>query len=116
MTMLLGQQVPCPRPAVTSLTKAAWDARVTECRALVERAFTQAEALALLRRRPDLLEELVTSERSWVNCGGERITGVDPVRGLLHPRREGRSERGPYAHLLGEVAPPPGPRSFPSKP
>jgi hypothetical protein len=71
-----------------------------------ERAFPQAEALHLLRRRPDLLQELLTSEGSWVNCGGERITGVDPVRGLLHPRAEGRQERGPYAHLLEGVPPP----------
>jgi len=112
MTILLGQQVPCPRPTTTSLTKSAWDARVADSRALVERAFTQADALDLLRRRPDLLEELVTSERSWVNSGGERITGVDPVRGLLHPRPQGLRKRGPYAHLLDEVTPPRATRSF----
>jgi tryptophan 7-halogenase len=106
LTLLLGQQVPCPRPTGTSLAKTAWDTRVAESRALVRRAFTQAEALDLLRLRPDLLQELVASEDSWVNCGGERITGVDPVRGLLHPKREGRQKRGPYTHLLEGVNPP----------
>ncbi len=104
MTMLLGQQVPCPLPATTTLTKPAWDARVAESRALVDRAFAQADALQLLRRRPDFLEELVTSDGSWLNCGGERITGIDRVRGLLHPRSEGRRKRGPYAHLLQEAS------------
>jgi tryptophan halogenase len=106
MTVLLGQQVPCPRPTVTSLTKPAWDARGAESRALVDRALAQADALHLLRSRPDLLEEVVTSEESWVNCGDERITGVDPVRGLLHPKPQGRRKRGPYARLLEGVAPP----------
>ena len=82
-----------------------------QSRALVDRAFPQADALELLRQRPDLLEELVTSEESWLNCGGERITGVDRVRGLLHPKAEGQRKRGPYAHLLGGVAPPRGARS-----
>jgi len=100
MILLLGQQVPCPRPAVTALPKAAWDARVAESRALVDRAWTQADALDLLRRRPELLAELVTSESSWVTSGGERITGVDPVRGILHPQRKKRPNPGPYVHLL----------------
>lgn len=107
MTMLLGQQVPCPRPIQTALTKAAWDARVADSRALVKRALPQADALALLRRRPDLLEELVTSVGSWVNCGDERITVVDPQRGLFHhPVRRGLRKRGPYTRLLEGVTPP----------
>lgn len=105
MIMLLGQQVPCPPPTGTFLAKTAWKARVAESDALVRRAFTQAEALDLLRRRPDLLQELVVSEDSWVNSGGERITGIDPVRGLLHPKKDGR-KRGPYADLIQGVGPP----------
>src|SRR6185369_16693180 len=50
LTMLLGQQVPCPRPTQTWVSKAQWDARVAESRALVGRAFTQAQALDFLRR------------------------------------------------------------------
>jgi tryptophan halogenase len=106
MIMLLGQRVPCPLPAATSLAKTAWDARVAESQALVRRAFTQADALDLLRRRPDLLHELVASEDSWINAGGERITGVDPVRGLLHPKREGPRRPGLYTHLFEGVDPP----------
>jgi tryptophan halogenase len=105
MILLLGQQVPCPAPTDTSLAQTAWEARVAESRALVRRAFTQAEALDLLRRRPDLLQELVGSGESWLDCGGERITGVDPVRGLLLSKIEGRKP-GPYAHLIRAVAPP----------
>ena len=107
-TLLLGQQVPCPRPTVTALPRAAWDARVADSRALVDRALTQADALELLRRCPELLEELATSETSWVTSGGERITGVDPVRGLLHPQPKERRKRGPYARLLDAVVPPRG--------
>jgi tryptophan halogenase len=106
LIMLLGQRVPCPLPAATALAKAAWDTRVAESQMLVGRAYTQADALGLLRRRPDLLQELVASEDAWINAGGERIVGVDPLRGLLHPKREGRRKPGPYAHLLQGVDPP----------
>jgi tryptophan 7-halogenase len=106
MTMLLGQQVPCPRPTATSLTRPAWETRVVASRALVDRAFRQRDALHFLRQHPELLEELVRSEGSWVNSGDERITGVDPVKGLLHPKPQGRRKRGPYAHLLQGIAPP----------
>src|SRR5205823_5258792 len=67
VTMLLGQQVACPRPAETWLSKAAWDARVAESRKLIGRALTQQQALALLRQRPELLENLVTpNSKSWI--------------------------------------------------
>jgi hypothetical protein len=67
-TVLLGQQVPCPRPATPSLSKVASYARGAETRRLVGRAFTQADALDLVRRRPDLLQEFLASESSWLNC------------------------------------------------
>ena len=105
MIMLLGQQVPFAAPTDTALAKSAWETRVAESRALVRRALPQAEALDLLRRRPDLLQELVASEASWLNCGGERITGVDPVRGLLQAKIEGR-KRGLYADLIQSVEAP----------
>jgi tryptophan halogenase len=105
IAILLGQQVPCPRPTAMALPKTAWEARVAESRALVDRALTQADALDLLRRRPDLLQEVATSDGSWVTCGDERITAVDPTRGILHAK-PGRQKRGPYARLLGRISPP----------
>jgi tryptophan halogenase len=66
LVMLLGQQVPCPPAPRTSLSKAEWDAGVSEHTALVDHALTQAQALDLLRRHPELLEELVTFSGSWM--------------------------------------------------
>ena len=67
LTMLLGQQVPCPRPAETWLVKSAWDARIAQSRKLVSRALDQQQALDLLRQRPEMLESLVVpNSRSWI--------------------------------------------------
>jgi len=71
MVMLLGQHVSCPRAPRTVLCPAEWAARVGESRAVVDRALPQAEALALLRRRPELLDQLVQSPDSWINRGGD---------------------------------------------
>lgn len=67
VTMLLGQQFPCAPPTRTLLSKAQWDARVAASRALVARCLPQAEALALLRRRPEMLEHLVgPRSKAWI--------------------------------------------------
>jgi len=106
MIMLLGQRAPCPQPSRLFLPKARWDARVAQSRELVARAFGQAEALELLRRRPDMLREVVSSRRSWINLGGELITSVSPATGIVHPKGDApKGARGPYDHLLEAVAP-----------
>lgn len=67
LILLLGQQAPCPPPPPPSAaSREAWRARVAEHRALADRALTQAAALDLLRRRPDLLEEQVAFRGSWM--------------------------------------------------
>ena len=105
MIMLLGQRVPCPPPTRTHLSKTQWDARVAQRRDLVARALTQAAALDLLRRRPDLLEEMVTSDRSWINRGGELISPVSPATGILHPQcDEAQEDVGPYDQLFAGLA------------
>jgi tryptophan 7-halogenase len=107
MIMLLGQQVPCPPPRRTSLSKTQWDARVAAGRALVGRALGQAQALDLMRRHPELLQDLVTSNSSWINRGGELITGISPTTGIVHPKSDGPTEkRGPYDHLFEGIASP----------
>ncbi len=107
MIMLLGQQVPCPPPTRTCLSKVQWEARVAESRSLVDRALTQAESLALLRRRPELLQEVVTSNSSWINTGGELITGTSSRTGTVQPKND--SSDGTlwhYDHLFRGVTPP----------
>ena len=105
MIMLLGQQVPCTPSTTASLSKAQWDARVAEGRALVGRAFPQAQALDLLRHRPELLEQCVTSKDSWINCGGELISGVSPATGIVHPKSDQpKRARGLYDHLFEGIA------------
>jgi len=84
---------------------AAWEARVAESRALVDSALTQAEALDLLRRRPELLQELVASRDSWINRGGEVISAANPATGVVHPQSY-RPKRAalPYDHLFEDIA------------
>jgi tryptophan halogenase len=103
MILLLGQHVPTPRPTRTILAKPAWDARANEVKALVQRAFGQAEALRLLRERPDLLQEIVASDDSWINLGGEVIEGASPRGGMVHPQSD-RPKRRPYNRLFDAVA------------
>ena len=121
VTMLLGQQVACPRPAETWLSKAAWDARVAESRKLIGRALTQQQALALLRQRPELLENLVTpNSKSWIvsrtphaeyvkvpRFWVDRPTELDEEVTSAAVPRQPKEEAVPYHHLLGSVAPPP---------
>ena len=64
LTFLLGQKVDAP-PVPSRYSAAAWAARMGDQRAIVARAYSQADALALLRNRPDLLEEYVRSPSSW---------------------------------------------------
>ncbi len=121
VTMLLGQQVPCPRVAETWLSKAQWDARVAESRKLISRALDQKQALDLLCRRPELLENLVApTSRSWIVATTPYAEYVKVPRfwvdTLIGPEkaeaadsdqeREPKEQVVPYSHLLGSVAPP----------
>ncbi len=119
VTMLLGQQVPCPRAVETWLSKAQWDARVAESRNLVSRALDQKQALDLLCERPELLENLVApTSRSWIVATTPYAEYVKVpgfwVDSLLGPEktdvteldREPKEQIVPYSHLLGSVAPP----------
>ncbi len=104
MILLLGQQVACPRPTATALSKADWDTRVREGKALVDRAYTQADALALLRRQPHLLHEMISSSDSWINRGGELIRDVSADTGIAHPQaNENKTQELPYDHLFQDL-------------
>lgn len=101
MIMLLGQRLPCPRPQRSFLSRRQWDARVSECRALVDRALTQKEALDLLRKRPEMLDELVTSADSWINRGDELGLCMGSEGGAAEPPPDPPLRaRGAYGHLI----------------
>jgi tryptophan 7-halogenase len=103
MLMLLGQHAPCPPLTRTALPKAQWNERVAKARALVAHAFTQAQALDLLRRRPQLLQDVATAGNSWINLGAELID-VSPGTGIVHPKSDPLIEQQrPYADLLEGV-------------
>jgi len=120
LTMLLGQQVPCPPPAETWMAKSAWDARVAESRTLVSRALDQRQALDLLRRRPELLESLVApSGGSWIVSDAsdaeyvkvprfwiDELAQRDDIGDSTTARRPRNEDVTPYRHLLGSVAHP----------
>ncbi len=120
VTMLLGQQVPCPRPTRTWLSKAAWDARVAESRKLMGRALDQAQALDLLRQRPEMLASLIgPNSKSWIVCRSAQAEYVKVPGFWAHggkgdeaptseapAPRESKEEVVPYSHLLDSVAPP----------
>jgi len=76
LMMLLGQKVDCPSPS-TQMSAAVWARRVASQRADVERAVPQAEALQLLRDRPDLLYAVTESTASWCWNDAEIIRGLD---------------------------------------
>jgi tryptophan halogenase len=123
VTMLLGQQVPCPPSTKTWLSKPQWDARVAESKTLVDRALTQAQALKLLRRRPELLQGLITpTSRAWIIARRpqdeylkipgfwierERALGGggNPDAPVGQTAPEAPKEM-PYGHLLDSVVPP----------
>ena len=77
LTMLLGQNVEAP-PVPSRSSAAAWAARMADQRALVTRACSHAEALQILRQRPDLLEEYAAAPTSW--CAHE----LAPMFGVEH--------------------------------
>ncbi len=73
-------------------------------RELVERALPQAEALALLRERPELLVEFATSPASW--CKGRAETVAVSPRGRaddVHLPREAPVSMGELEPLLGPI-------------
>jgi tryptophan halogenase len=74
--LLLGQNVEAPR-APSRFSSEAWRRRLAEQRAIVDRALPQAEALELLRGRPDLLAEFATAPRSWC-ATEEEVVSVSP--------------------------------------
>jgi tryptophan halogenase len=64
-TILMGQQVEAR--LLPPEDKPGWSARVDALRRFAGRAMGQAEALALLRQRPEMLAEFVTDRQSWVH-------------------------------------------------
>jgi tryptophan 7-halogenase len=110
MIMLLGQKVDAPvrRPQVP---REAWEKRLAMQRELVTRALPQAEALALLRERPDLLVEFATSPTSW--CQGiAEVVSMSP-RGHAddaHPRIETPARMSPLEPLITPIRAPRGGR------
>jgi tryptophan halogenase len=123
VTMLLGQRVPCPPTTATWLSKPQWDARVAESKALVDRTLTQAQALELLRRRPELLRDLVTpTSRAWIIARRPQAEylkipgfwirrekassgGTNPEEPIGQTPADAPKESIPYGHLLEPVAP-----------
>ncbi len=88
MIMLLGQKVDAP-VRIPQVSREAWSARLAKQRELVARALPQAEALALLRERPELLVDFAHAPASWVQGRAELVT-ISP-RGRAddaHPRLE----------------------------
>lgn len=123
LIVMLGQQVPCPRPTETWLSKVAWDARVAESRKLASRALDQQQALDLLRRRPEMLEsQVVPNSKSWmiprtpyaewfklpafwVDHRKELDEVVGPGSAASRrPKEEKEEHVFPYHHLLDSVA------------
>jgi len=103
MIMLLGQKVTAParKPQVT---REAWEKRLAKQRELVARALPQAEALALLRERPELLVDFATSPASWCQGLAELVT-MSP-RGRAddaHPRLETPAWMGPLEPLFTPI-------------
>jgi tryptophan halogenase len=79
LMMLLGQKVDAP-VAPSAITPEAWAARVAAQRAVVARACPQAEALQLLRERPELLREFVGAPSSWCSTDVE-VVNVSALTG-----------------------------------
>ena len=124
LTMLLGQQVPGALPTKTWLSKSQWETRVAESRALVARALTQAEALDLLQRRPEFLQNLTApNSGAWIIprsrdaefvkvpdfWAGRAAPGVPSSKTEMPggaPSTSSPNEHAiPYGHLLRSIAP-----------
>jgi hypothetical protein len=101
--LLRGQQLEAPL-APPAVSREAWEARLSKQREIVARALPQAEALALLRERPDLLVEFATSPASW--CTGRAETVSISPHGRaddVHPRREPPVTMGDLEPLLAPI-------------
>lgn len=72
LLLLLGQKVEAPA-APSRISADAWARRINEQRATVDRALPQAEALEILRARPDLLQEFVSAPSSWCATDAEVV-------------------------------------------
>lgn len=101
--LLRGQQVEAPA-APPAITREAWGARLSQQRELVARALPQAEALALLRQRPELLVEVATSPASWCTGRSETVSVSPQGRSDdVHPGREPPVTIGALEPLLAPV-------------
>lgn len=103
MILLRGQKVDAPMRPPT-VTRGAWEKRLAMQRELAQRALPQAEALALLRERPELLAEFATSPASW--CTGRAETVSVSPRGRaddVHPGREAPVTMGALEPLLAPI-------------
>jgi len=93
LILLLGQKVDAP-VAPSRISPEAWAERVAAQRAVVDRALPQAEALAILRARPDLLRAFVDDPASWcatdvevVSVSAAGDTTMPHGRGAARPHR-----------------------------
>ncbi len=103
MILLLGQQAPGPRPT-SRFSAEVWSARVARQKALVARAMSQTEALAILRERPEMLEDFVRSPASWCGGGAESVE-VRPGGPGVQPRHRTPPRFSPWDDLLGGLSP-----------
>lgn len=107
MILLLGQKVACPAPAV-AIDRESWQAQTRARRDLAELALPQAQALALLQRRPEMLAQLMTEPGSWLSSGEELLLVRPELGESVHPQARPTLPPGPYADLLtGRRGPPP---------
>ena len=88
LMMLLGQKVDAPI-APSRFSREAWAKRRAAEEALVERALPQAEALEILRARPDLLRDFVSSPSSWCATDAEvvQVSAATGEARMPHLRR-----------------------------
>lgn len=87
VVMLLGQKVVAPSVA-PRVPREAWAKRLAAQRAAVARALPQAEALAVLRARPDLLEAFAHAPGSWCRSGAE-VVSVSQAGSVRMPHDRG---------------------------
>lgn len=103
MILLLGQKV--EGPVTTAVKREHWEARLAAQRRLVARALPQADCLALLRERPDLLLEFATSPASWCQGDAEAVATSPLGANGVHPRHAKPAFETPHEPLIEPIRP-----------